>query len=469
MIGWSMRASEPQHAAPSSKSATVDETAGATTSASLLHLDPAAVLGLQTTAGNNATARMLQRREYPDSAAASAKATRDWTTSDRKNNTAKWQAACEDNLLNKRNGDYKQIAERRDFYKWFYEATAAKGFETRWALAAYIVAGGMAEMAEVDWTEGLSPITNELQGLTRIGNQVIFDDALPKLHALYVGPPLKGADARKWDEQVLAEEQNLISHLYKGLSKDAMTRFAGMADMTYWRAQFGAWIGMGGSVAKGTYNIAAKVPTFSSLVPGGDINKPEDRWKYGMALAKKFSTLPDYGPLDPTPAVGAAYSTSAQFDKLNVRPHIHMIDAMLNDIDIPEDQVVKQLKALSASEQREIFDDPMRPVRIGGALSYKEMKDGIGTLEHVPIAFKLLLLEFALVRSWTSVTYKELKPMIELAAKHHPGDLKLLHTNRWKKVFLDVCDDDTIDEAVVDIQLPAATAEAWKKEEKAIF
>ena len=94
------------------------------------------------------------------------------------------------------------------------------------------------------------------------------------------------------------------------------------------------------------------MPTFSTLVPGGDINKAEDRWKFGMALAKKFSTLPDYGALDPMPAVSAAYSGSGQFDKLNVRPHIHMIDAMLNDVDIPEDEVAKQLKALNASEQR---------------------------------------------------------------------------------------------------------------------
>jgi hypothetical protein len=59
--------------------------------------------------------------------------------------------------------------------------------------------------------------------------------------------------------------------------------------------------------------------------------------------------------------------------------------------------------------------------------------------------------------------------MIELAAKHHPGDLEALHTARWKKVFLDVCDDTTIDAAVVDIQLPSDQAEAWKQEEKAVF
>ena len=115
-------------------------------------------------------------------------------------------------------------------YKWFYEATAARGYETRWALAAYIVAGGMEEMASLDWTEGLSPVTNELQGLTRIGNQVIFDDVLPKLRDLWRGGPLRGADARRRDEQILAEEQYLIQNLYRGLSAETMERFTRMAD-----------------------------------------------------------------------------------------------------------------------------------------------------------------------------------------------------------------------------------------------
>ena len=430
---------------------------------------PAAVLALQAGAGNRATARLLQRSELPDSLAGKdvAKLKNNWTTSDRKQNTDKWKEACEHNLLNLRNGEYTKIPERRDFYKWFYEATAAKGFHTRWALAAYVVAGGMAEMAEVDWTEGLSPITNELQGLTRIGNQVIFDDVLPKLRRLYTGPVLTGDDARKADQQILADEQHLIQNLYRGVSADAMARFEGMANMTYWRAQFGAWIGMGGKVEKGAYNIEASVPTFSTLVPGGDINKPEDRWKYGMALAAKLSTLPDYGALDPMPSVTADYSGSAQFDKLNVRPHLHKIDAMLNDADIPEAEVVAQLKQLNMAEQREIISETWRALRLGQALSYAEMKDAIADLEHMRISTKLLLLEFGLVRSWTSVDYKELRPMIELAAKHHPDDLKLLHTDRWKKVFLDVCDDDTISQAVADIQLPAATAEAWVAAEKA--
>lgn len=51
----------------------------------------------------------------------------------------------------------------------------------------------------------------------------------------------------------------------------------------------------------------------------------------------------------------------------------------------------------------------------------------------------------------------------------NPPNLKLLHTDRWKKVFLEICEDDDIDQAVADIQLPADKAKAWVEEEKAIF
>jgi hypothetical protein len=436
-----------------------------------LAADRAAVLRLQASAGNRATRRALARRELAtgttDEKALAAAS--NWTTADREQNTDRWKAACEHNLLGLRNGEYTKIAERRDFYKWFYEATADKGFETRWALAAYVVAGGMAEMAAVDYTEGLAPVTNELQGLARIGNQVIFDDVLPKLRAIYTGPPLKGADARKRDQQVLAEEQELIQHLYAGVSVDAMERFKGMANMTYTRAQIGVRLGMGGKVAKGRYNIESKVPTFASLVPDGDITKPADRWRYGMALAAKLTTLPDYGKLDPMPAVGAAYTGGARFKQLNVRPHLHRIDAMVNDADIPETEVIAELKALNRDEQRTFFADVWRGQRVGNALSYGEMKDAIGELEHMHVSNKLVLLGWSLVRGWTSVDYDDVKPMIVLAAKHHPEDLVFLHTDQWKKVFLDICDDDTIVEAVGDIRLPHATADAWVSEEKAVF
>ena len=98
---------------------------------------------------------------------------------------------------------------------WFYEYTTALGYSTRWALAAYIVANGAHQIADMDEEHELANdllgMANvELQGAMREGNQVIFDNVLPKLKKLFDGGQLNGKSALEWDMKVLAEEQTSI-------------------------------------------------------------------------------------------------------------------------------------------------------------------------------------------------------------------------------------------------------------------
>ena len=182
---------------------------------------PAArILALQRTAGNRAVRQMLSRAEY---ASDSGLGQGDWTEEDRKKKTDRWKKACEFNLLRGANAEYTQVAQRRDFYWWFYDAIVAKGGETRWPLAAAIVAGGANEVTTLSgFSEGvIGDATNEVQGMMREGNQVIFDNVFPKLKGIYV-TPLKGKAAMDWDAKTLSEEQNLVQLLYKSASKDAI-------------------------------------------------------------------------------------------------------------------------------------------------------------------------------------------------------------------------------------------------------
>src|SRR3954454_16101823 len=65
------------------------------------------------------------------------------------------------------------------------------------------------------WSDdGLGMANVQLQGIMREGNQVIFDNVLPKLKKLIDGGPLTGNDAMNWDMQVLAEEQALVQAMY---------------------------------------------------------------------------------------------------------------------------------------------------------------------------------------------------------------------------------------------------------------
>lgn len=404
--------------------------------------------------------RVIQRYEHPDINADVCMKPGDWQHSDRIKWTKRWKNACLYNLIHVNRGHYRAIEERRDFYKWFYEETAARGYHTRWALAAYIVASGMAEMASVDSLEGISPITNEMQGLARIGNQVIFDDVLPKLRHLWVSGPLKGRAALMRDTEILAEEQQLIQALYKSLSSETMKRFQKIADNAYYRTRVGRYLGIGGHVKKGIYNVEGDVPAFSGkggLVPGGNIKNPEDRWKYGMALGAKFSTLPSYGSLGSMPAVGKKYTSGKEFRRLNVRPNLHQIDARLNDTDVPEDEIVALLKKLNKLEQAELLSDNWRIERIGNALNFNEMKQAIGGLD-IPLSKKLMLLGSSESYDWRDIDYGDIQSIITSATFR---ECRQLHTNYWKGVFIKICTDDNIQTATIDLRLPSKLADEW--------
>jgi hypothetical protein len=128
------------------------------------------LLALQRTAGNRAVQRLLQRREVADGSAIAGP--QDWTTADRESNSIRWQQACMRNVNAVDSSQYRRIVERRDFYKWFYNYTATRGYTTRWPLAAAIVANGAHLVADMDqdhrWSnDALSMANVQLQGMMR--------------------------------------------------------------------------------------------------------------------------------------------------------------------------------------------------------------------------------------------------------------------------------------------------------------
>ena len=123
----------------------------------------------------------------------------DWLTTDREKWTEKWVKANLYNLKNVKSSEYTDIEHRRDFYRWFHGYSVAQGFETRWALAASIVADGAASIAHTDFGNIVGVTSSELQRALEVGNQLIFDNVLPKLNALISSTPLKGNAAVDWD------------------------------------------------------------------------------------------------------------------------------------------------------------------------------------------------------------------------------------------------------------------------------
>jgi hypothetical protein len=295
-----------------------------------------------------APAAAVQRKEVnpdaefdKDTRAAAAMTPADWTTADRVNRTAVWTNANLVNLLAADVGQYRQIVERRDFYLWFYTLTAAMGCATRWALAAYVVADGAHQVADMD-DQTLGQLGNaigdlatiELQGAMREGNEAIFNNVLPKLRDLYLNArksPVIGQAALTWDMKTLAEEQSLIQPMYDHLSPEAKDKLAYIAKQKL-LVKVGAALTGAGQVAAGPFNRDGAVPAFPD---GGDMTDPAARWRYGMELGNQFAPGgTGYTPAMAMPTVGADYQmnggSNRAFDQASDRPNLHVLDAYLN-------------------------------------------------------------------------------------------------------------------------------------------
>jgi hypothetical protein len=290
---------------------------------------------------------------------------RNWTESDRKNNTQRWHDACLANLKAADSSQYVKVVERRDFYKWFYEYTAALGYTTRWALAAYIVANGAHQIVDMDEehsfaNETLNMANVELQGAMREGNQVIFDNVLPKLKKLFDGGPLKGKSALESDMTMLAEEQSLIQPMYSQMSQDTVDQLNYIARKKRF-AGWGASLTDEDKVPKGKYNNAGTVPGFNQP----NIKNIGDRWTYGMNLGNQFTPggsgfLPGSHSM---PTVESSYTDGSEFSKVDSRANLHKLDALLNPSrmsrsrDYPGRDIEPIIKSLTPFEKQQVLRD----------------------------------------------------------------------------------------------------------------
>jgi hypothetical protein len=317
------------------------------------------VQGAHATTG--ATAGKIRRKEVDGVSA--IRGPQDWIEADRENSAKRWHDACLVNLNAADSSQYVRVVERRDFYKWFYDYAGSLGYNTRWALAAYVVANGAHQIVDMDVSHSVSnevfDLANvELQGAMREGNQVIFDNALPKLKKLIDGGPLTGPAALKWDMQILAEEQNLVQSMYSRLSKETVEQLNSIARKKG-VAGVGAWITQGDKVEGDLRIKGGKVPAFDQP----DIKNVGDRWKYGMELGNTFTPGGSgFNPAkDAIPAVGAGYQDGSEFARVDVRSHLHELDAFLNPNRVsrtgPGSDITPIIASLTESEKKLIVAD----------------------------------------------------------------------------------------------------------------
>ncbi|MEM9885314.1 MAG: DUF4157 domain-containing protein [Bacteroidota bacterium] len=316
---------------------------------------------------------LIQRRERSANTSEEDLEQGDWRPSDRVLGNVIWQRANIINLANGNASAYTQPHERRDFYLWFYNYTSGLGYETRWALAAYLVASGAAQLSYG------SPFSNDVQIAARRGNQVIFDDVFPKLQALLNEGPLRGDAAVEWDAKTLSEEQTLIQSMYDDMSQETIDEFAGYARQEGALAWAGKQAGFAAPHRRGRFHRQMDMPAFS-----GDIMDIDDRFDYGMRLADDFSTHPSPSSPVQRPEAREAYRSGSAFDRLDNQIGLHRLDAELDDFNVDEERVIDIIQNLTSSEQRQLGNNNQRLEFIANALSEAEFSQAISGKERIP-------------------------------------------------------------------------------------
>lgn len=106
---------------------------------------------------------------------------------------------------------------------------------------------------------------------------------------------------------------------------------------------------------------------------------------------------------------------------------------------------------------------PHRPAEEPRKLPGPRLGGARENLDHLPALDKMMLLERAKTVDWVHLSYTD----VQRAIQHSPpASLPALHTPRWRTVFIALCDDSTIADAVTDLRLRPALAADWIREEQ---
>lgn len=153
---------------------------------------------------------------------------KDWLKSDRRKNTQVWQDANVFNLNNLQAIEYQTIAQRRDFYKWYYLAISKKGHTVVWPKMAHYI----SKKLKLINTFPFCIFTRKtVKNYAYLGSETVFNAAFKKLKDLYFQDAiLTHQDAEDWDLDILYSEQYMwLQTVYSQIDARTLKTLSKMA------------------------------------------------------------------------------------------------------------------------------------------------------------------------------------------------------------------------------------------------
>ena len=142
--------------------------------------------------------------------------------------------------------------------------------------------------------------------------------------------------------------------------------------------------------------------------------------------------------------------------------NLDRLNEMLDSFDVPEEDVIDLCGQLTASEKATVLAGGYRS-RMADALDIGEMVRAVDNLGPVLSTKLEWVNEAALMTS--SIDYSDIGGMVRSAPQTERDELKI---NYWKSFFVDVCDNETMVEALNDLGYDLETKLTWLNAEMTV-
>lgn len=142
---------------------------------------------------------------------------KDWLSSDRKQNTIIWQNANQYNLNNNLPEEYQNIKQRRDFYKWYAWQVKLQGQNVVWPSMAYYI----SRKLRLTKVFPLNLLVNKsTKSYASRGNEIVFNKSFVDLKKLFDSDKaLTAKEVLEWDKTLLYKEQYIwLASIYKTIN-----------------------------------------------------------------------------------------------------------------------------------------------------------------------------------------------------------------------------------------------------------
>ena len=130
------------------------------------------------------------------------------------------------------------------------------------------------------------------------------------------------------------------------------------------------------------------------------------------------------------------------------------LDEMLDAFDVDEDAVIEVCGRLTADERESVRIGNYRD-RMASALNVGEMVRAVTALQ-LAVTTQLRWVQAASIAT-VAIDYEDIRGLITSASEGR----EWLRTPEWREFFVAVCTNETIQQAVVDLELPLADKLRW--------